>query len=78
MDMGLIGKKYWIVEIKFKDGASLEFTYDTREECRQYIRESKRLSESLELKNSNLVSRKIYLVTIIHENGGEVYKVPKS
>ena len=38
MDMGLIGKRYWIVEVLYKDGKSLEYRYDTREECRRHVR----------------------------------------
>lgn len=76
MDMGLIGKSYWIVELKYKDGKSLEFQYKTREECRKYIRGAKELAKRTKVKQINLVSRKIYKVTYIHEEGTQVYKQP--
>lgn len=78
MDLGMIGKKYWVVEIKYNDGYSLEFTYKTREECRKCIRDSKEFSKGLGKSRNSVVSRKIYKVTVIHEAGGQVYKQPKS
>ena len=78
MDMGLIGKRYWIVEVLYKDGKSLEYKYDTREECRRHVRGANAITRRLKVKPVNLVSRKIYKVTVIHEDGTQVYKQPSS
>ena len=74
MDIGLIGKKYWIVETKIKKQESVETRFETREDCRMFIRNAKEMNKKLGLDKTNTITRKIYRITIINQKGTQIYK----
>ena len=74
MDIGLIGKKYWIVETKVKEKDSIETRFETREDCRIFIRNAKEMNKKLGLDKTNAITRKIYKITIINQKGTQICK----